>query len=529
MSSSFPIFKSWVPDWLVKIVLFSTILPSMVLFFLPLANINAAAGHYGGEPADIQFAVALFYAGYAGFYSLERRFFSYLATKEYFVIFTVLQILLSTACYFTNQLYVFFPLRFIQGMLFASTVNLSLALMFTRLKSERAREVSFSVFFCMLLLAMPFNNLITADVIDSFNFNIVYKCAVFSYLPGLLLVLTAMNNTRLNVRFPLYKLDWQSFVLLSLLLVAFGYCMIYGQEYYWLTDRRILFICIAGAFMLLVFVFRQRSMKRPYTDLRVFNSRNFKVGLLLMLILYICRFASGITNNFFTVALKFDPMHVSYINTFNMAGLIAGVILSCCMILQKKKIRLIWLPGFALLFLFHFLMLFLFNPEANPDVFFLPLFLQGLGVGMLLVPIIVFSISSVPVVLGSSASAFLLIMRYAGFCLSIALINYYELYGKSKHYNTFQENLTSVDLPARKQLAMGAGRLTAKGLLKTEAHTGAPKLMINAINTQTHLRFAMDYYERMCWLLLATLLLIALFPYLNRTMVNLRSKQLSPA
>ncbi len=60
-------------------------------------------------------------------------------------------------------------------MLFACTVNLSLTLMFTRLRSERAREVSFSVFFGLLLCAMPFNNLVTADLIDAYNFNVVIK------------------------------------------------------------------------------------------------------------------------------------------------------------------------------------------------------------------------------------------------------------------------------------------------------------------------------------------------------------------
>jgi hypothetical protein len=67
-------------------------LTGIIIFFLPLTNINAAAGYYGCEPADIQFSVALFYAGYVGFYSLERRFFSFLAAKEYFLLFTTLQI-----------------------------------------------------------------------------------------------------------------------------------------------------------------------------------------------------------------------------------------------------------------------------------------------------------------------------------------------------------------------------------------------------------------------------------------------------
>lgn len=86
-----------------------------------------------------------------------------------------------------------------------------------------------------------------------------------------------------------------------------------------------------------------------------------------------------------------------------------------------------------------------------------------------------------------------------------------------------------MDLSAKKQLAGGVRRLASRGLLKTEAHRGTPKLMVNAINTQTHMRFAMDYYESMCWLLLITLLGIMLLPYLNKTIVYLRSKQLSPA
>ena len=150
MDSAFSIFKNWVPEWLMKIILFSLLLPSIVLFFLPLANINAAAGYYGSEPADMQFAVALFYAGYVGFYSLERRFFIYMATKEYFITFTFLEILTTFICYYTQSLYILFPLRFIQGMLFSSTVNLSISMMFTRLHSERAREISFSVFFGLI-------------------------------------------------------------------------------------------------------------------------------------------------------------------------------------------------------------------------------------------------------------------------------------------------------------------------------------------------------------------------------------------
>ncbi|MET3877899.1 beta-carotene 15,15'-monooxygenase [Chitinophaga sp. OAE865] len=529
VDNAIPVFKSWAPDWLVKVILFSLLLPSIVLFFLPLSNINAAAGYYGSEPADIQFSVALFYAGYVGFYSLERRFFLYLASREYFILFTFLQILTSLVCYHTRELYIFFPVRFFQGMLFSCTVNLSLSLMFTRLRSERAREVSFSVFFGLLLCAIPFNNFVTADLIDSWNFNIVYKGALFSYLPCLCMLMLSMNNVRPDVRFPLYKLDWQSFTLYSIALCLVGYIMIYGQEYYWLEDPRIRYSVTGIVVLLAIYLFRQRSMKHPYMDLRIFRFRNFKVGLLVLFMMYICRFASGITNNFFATVLRLDPMHVSYINLFNLAGIVAGVIIACCMILQQRRIRYIWMPGFILLLAFHVSMYFLFDVQANEFSYYIPLFIQGLGVGLIMVPTIVYSISSVPVSMGASASAACLAVRYLGFCVSIGIINFFELYEKSRHYNAFQDHLTRLDPGVKQVVSTQVRQLQARGMAPGPSGKAAGRLLVNAVNGQGQLRFAMDYYEMMSLLLVAILLLIALFPYLNRTVVYLRSGRLSPA
>jgi len=524
-----PFFKKWAPEWLIKIILFSMTLPGIIMFFLPLTNVNAAAGYYGSEPADIQFSVALFYAGYVGFYSLERRFFSFLAAKEYFLLFTTLQILACLVCYCTREIYILFPVRFIQGMLFAGNVNLSLTLIFTRLSSERGREISFSVFFGILICALPFNNLITADLIDSYNFNIVYKTAIFSYLPGLIFLTLAMSNYRTHARFHLYKLDWQSFGLFSAMLVLIGYITIFGQEYYWLEDNRILGSVIGIVVLGIISVFRQQAIKRPYIDLRVFRYRNFKVGLLILFVMYICRFASGITNNYFASELHLDPFHISYINIFNLTGLVIGVVIACCMVLQKKNIRYIWGPGFLMLLIFHGLMYYSFDIQADEFNYYIPLFIQGLGVGLIMVPTIIFIISSVPAVIGPSAAATALAIRYLGFCVSIALINFFELFEKSRHYNAFQGHLSAVDPEVKSFLHHQTAKLISRGMSEDKAVKAAHKLLVGRMNVQDHVRFAMDYYEMMAGLLAVSLLLIFLFPYLNRTALYLKSRRLSPA
>jgi hypothetical protein len=305
--------------------------------------------------------------------------------------------------------------------------------------------------------------------------------------------------------------------------------MIYGQEYYWLEDTRIRYSVIAIVALAALSILRQHAMKRPYIDLRIFRFRNFKVGLLVLFVMYICRFASGLSNSFFATVLRFDPMHVSYINLLNLAGLVTGVIIACCMILQKKKIRYIWLPGFLLLLVFHVRMFFLFDVQADEYNYFIPLFIQGLGVGMIMVPTIVYTIASVPVALGPSAAATSLAIRYLGFCVSIGIINYFELFEKSRHYNAFQDHLTRIDPMVRQYLHKQSARLAARGMLHGRAIKGSQKLLVGSINGQGQLRFAMDYYELMSWLLVATLLVIALFPYLNKTTAYLKSRRLSPA
>lgn len=528
MRKVIPLFKRWVPEWLIKVTLFIVLLPSLVLFFLPLANVNAAAGHYGCEPYDVQFSVMLFYAGYTSFFSLERRFFNYLATKEYFFIITFIQIFTSLVCFVTQDITLLFIFRFTQGMAFTCTVNLSLALIFTRLRSERAREIGYSVFFGMLICMIPFNNFITADLIDSFNFNTIYKCAMFSYIPSLVLIGILMNNVRLNIQFPLYQLDWASFVIYGSILTLTGYVFVYGQEYYWLVDRRVLGSVIGIIFLLIIYLIRQLKMKRPYFNLEVFKYRNFKVGALLLFIMYVCRFASGITSNYFSTVLGLDPIHISYITLFNISGLIIGVIVSCVLVLQHKPTRLIWLLGFMLLLIHHFWMFFLFNSQANENQFYIPLVLQGLGVGILITPTIVFMISAVPVRLGASAAGICLFVRCFGFFTSIALINYFELFGKSKHYNTFQDPLTRLNPVVNQTILKRTQYFIDKGIDTGKAEQLSNKLLIRAMDIQGQIRFSMDYYELISMVLILTLLLIALFPYINKTVIYLRSDQPAP-
>lgn len=522
------IFKDWVPEWFIKLVLFSSLMPSMVLFFLPSANLNVTAGYYGCQPSDAQFLVILFYGGFVGFYILERRFFSFFPVKQYYILFNLLQILNCILMYVIRDITWIYPLRFLQGMLFASAVNLSISMIFSRLKSDSAREGSYSVFFGLLLCSSPFNNFVTADFIDSFNFDELYLYAAISFVPGLLLVLLTMRSISHTKPYPLFSLDWGSCLLYSGLIISFGYMMDFGQEVYWFHDLYMRLALLAFVLFLALFVLRQYSLKRVYIDLSIFTNRSLLLGMVILYLMYIERFSLGISTQYFQQVLHLDPIHISYIQLFNVGGIVCGVMFSMYWLLAQRSVKWIWTLGFISLLTFHQVMYFSFEGEGNDYYFWIPLVIHGLGVGLIMVPTILFVVTSVKPTLGVSAAAVCLAIRYLGYTTSIALQNFFKLFENSIHKMVFSGHLEDGNSILQNNLTAGAANLAKNGLLYNE-QKGAVKLIMQRLENQSFIRYAMDYYEIMSIISLCVLLLIFCSPSLKTVYKKIRKNMVSPA
>src|SRR5258708_39280564 len=183
-----------------------------------------------------------------------------------------------------------------------------------------------------------------------------------------------------------------------------------------MEDKCIVLTCLAALALFTLHVLRQINLRRPYLSLRVFNYRNFRLGTFYLFILCLCRGALNITTTYFAIVLKLDPIHIAYLLLANILGIIGGAVVSSRVILVKGPTRLVWMSGLTILLIFHILMRLLFTSQANVSVYILPLIAQGLGIGLLMAPIVVFMVSSVPASLGGTASATGIFFRFLGFC-----------------------------------------------------------------------------------------------------------------
>lgn len=528
MNDPKPVFKSWVPEWLIRFALLLVVLPGIVLFALSVSNVNAAAGYYGISPNDVQYSLILLYGAIASFIVLEGRFFKNIASKEYLTAGIILLVSTCYVCYVTRSFIILLIMRYIQGLLTCATISITLTLSFSRLHSERAKEIGYSVVYCVLLCVIPFTTLITAAIIDSFDYNVIYKCAIYSYIPGGILMMIIMNRVRLNKKIPLYRLDWPSFFIYTAALSLIGYVLIYGQQYEWLDDLRISLRLIAAIALLGLFVLRQFHLKRPYLYLQAFKNPKFTLGALLLFIFYIIRGSFGLTTAFMGGVLGLDPMHTGILLLCNIAGIILAVFIASRLVLQKIETRLIFIIGFIILLIFQVWMSNLFTTQVDPSELVIPLILQGMGAGMLMVPIILFLVSSAPPSYGNTGSAVGIFMRFLGFSSSIALINYFQLYGQQDHLNRFQERLGANDLLSIQRMADLKAALVSRGMIPDQAGKAAAGLLNKSMIVQAQLKFSVDYYHWVSWLIAGTILVIALFPSVSKTTIAVKNNQPAP-
>jgi DHA2 family multidrug resistance protein len=525
MTDRLPIFKARVPEWLIIVSVFAVLLSSVLLFALSTADGTAAAGYYGASAADIQFSLLMFYAAVASFAVVERRFFARVVTKDYLLICIILEILIAYWCYHAREIWLIFTLRFLQGIVNCGLTSISLNLLFSRLKSEHAKETGYTIFYGMILCVSPLTALFSVPIVENFEYNVLYKAIIFCFLPSAILLFSVMNRVHLLRKTPLYKIDWMSFVLFSTMLVLIAYILVYGQQYDWLDDASIVYAIFAILFLFVVSIARQHTLKRPAVDLSIFRSRNFSIGIVFLVILYIIRGAFSLTSSYFITVLGMDSLHANEIMIFNIAGVVAGSIIAIRFLIRQKHLRVLWITGFILLFLFFLWMCQLFASEAGTNNFYLPLFMQGVGAGMVMSPIVMFIMSSVPDNMSQSASSVGVFVRFSTFSLSLAFINFYQLYFKGKYNDDLRSGLTLLDFNLPERLKLYQSALSSKGMPKDEAGKVAIGLLNKAIQKQTFLQFCVSYYEWIAVLCLLTIILIVLQPVISRTVINLRGKQ----
>jgi DHA2 family multidrug resistance protein len=293
--------------------------------------------------------------------------------------------------------------------------------------------------------------------------------------------------------------------------------VVYGQKKYWFESPQIVAALIVALITGGFFIARQMLVKRPTFDMRVFRYANLRTGLLLSVVFYIARSTLNICHSTMAVVWNWEPSRVAHVQYLNLTGNIIGMILTGLFLAKSVSSRYIFIIGFSLLALFHFWFTFLFVPDSSLSDIAIPYMLQGVAVGIIFVPLVLFTVSAVPTHFAPFAGIVGVAGRFWGSIMGFAMIQNAGLFLQSTHFAKFRQFV----LPESPETQSGVEQITkifrAKGYSMDDSNKLAMKQIISSVSKQSILLSNMEIFTVTGYLMVIVVVFLLLNQHLRQT------------
>lgn len=518
------IFKPWVPNWAIISILVFCMLHTMVVLGLYTSNITYAASYLDIEPEDLQFTMSLTYGTFLATIMIEGRLFRYFPPRNYFIVIYFLLAVLFIISAYTNDFVIFTLIRIIEGILMALPWIPLRILLLSRFKSKNANIIAFSLTYGALLIASPFIMNIVVWVLDWADWIFMVYISAFFQIICVGLILLTFNNNRFHRKLPLYQVDWASYVLLCADIICGAFVLVYGEKKYWFQSPQIIIATIVCFIFSALFILRQLSVKRPCFDMRVFQFANLRTGLLLFIIFYVARASLNICHTTMAKVWNWEPIRIANIQYLNALGDIIGIILAGILMAKGIATRFIFVIGFSLMAIHHLWFTYLFVPDINLSDIVLPYILQGIAVGTLFVPLVLFTVSSVPSHLAPFSGAIGVSGRYWGTNIGFCFIQNAQVFFQTKHYHKFRQFILAESPQTQERITQIQHSFQTKGYSSDNAYQLALQQINNTIQKQDILLSNMEIFTIIGISLLVVVMLILLNQHLRDSFNLFRNK-----
>jgi DHA2 family multidrug resistance protein len=333
---------------------------------------------------------------------------------------------------------------------------------------------------------------------ESFDWRWTFYVNVPVGLLAFLGVLAFMPETKLRER----RFDLIGFALLALFVGALQMMLDRGEQLDWFSSTEVLLelaLAVAGLWMFVVHILTAQT---PFIDLRMIRDRNFATGLIFIFTIGIILLA--------TMALLPPMLQRIFGYPTITTGLVmmprgVGTMISMILVgrlVQKVDARLLILAGLSLT-AFSLWQMTGFSPEMNSRPIIVSGVIQGLGLGLVFVPLSTLAFATLQPEFRTEASSLFSLVRNIGSSIGISIVaallaqntqvNHAEL---ASHITPFNRTLDTLPLPAGSPLVQGA----TQALATLDAMVNKQALMIGYL----------DDFVLMTWVTLACIPLLLL-------------------
>ncbi len=442
MSQSSSFIKSWVPKKAIVPLLVLSMFPHVMILSIFSMNSTFTASFLDVDVDDIQFLFGLAYATIVCTLFFHTRFFQYFNIRSYLLVMTMASMLVLFLMTLTVNPAILLILRGIQGPLMLLEGCILLPIIISQIEGEKGKLMAYVILYCLIMSGDKISTSLVKFAIENFSHNMILCVVIAYHLLALFLFVIMLQEKRMfGPKKPLYQLNLPAIIFMAIAMISGAFTLIYGKRLYWFESAQIQWSFAMFLIFIGLFVFQQRTSKRPIFHFEILFSKRVIAGLLLFFIFYFLRSSTNNLYQVMQVVWRWPWYYVLKVQYFNVAGTIIGSILAYVALRKQLAARFIFMVGFALIgcaLLFFGQMMY---PDTQTLTIGLALVVQGIGQGIIFAPLVLYMLGSVHALIGGSVSQAGTAMRFWTTMLGYSVMQNATLALTTKHQMLMSRSL----------------------------------------------------------------------------------------
>ncbi len=388
--------------------------------------------------------------------------------------------LASMACGAAQTLDQIIAFRVLQGVFGASLVPLSNSLLLDSFPMHKQAQAN-GIWGVGIMVAPILGPTVGGWLTEYYSWRWVFYINVPFGIISLLGIVALVKESSLDRERPF---DLFGFVLLSIAIVSLQLMLDRGQSKYWFESTEIVFELIVCLLAFYLFVVHMFTHKHSYVDPRLFNDRNFSLGLIFMFLLGVIMLATmALLPPYLQNLLGYPVFDAGLILAPRGIGTMVAMMLST-RFMERSTVPPRYLIVAGLVFIIGSLWQMTgFTTNVTQSMITWTGFVQGFGLGFIFVPLSTLAFATLEPVLRTEASSIFGLMRTIGSSLGISIVVSQLASNIQREHAVLTEHITAFNPLLQNSASAGMWDInTPQGLALLEGEVARQALQIAYID-----------------------------------------------
>lgn len=414
--------------------------------------------------------------------------------RNYFAASIIIFTVASFLCGNATNIWELVAFRFIQGMGGGALLVTAQTIMTETYPPEK-RSMAQAIYGMGIIVGPTLGPPLGGYIVDHYSWPYIFYINVPLGILATLMAISLVKSPKYGNKQSAKEVDWWGMIFLIMFIGSLQFVLEHGQQDDWFEDPTILSLSIISFFGLFFFIWRELRYSKPIVNLRVLKDKNLQIGTVMSFILGFGLFGSTFIIPLYTqsilgwtatdAGLLLIP---SSIMTGIMMPFIGKMIQSG--VPQKYMVAL----GLCIFFGFSFFMFSLITNDTGAEHMFWPLIVRGVGLGLLFVPIMTLSLSTLSGKAIGEGAAFTGMSRQLGGSFGIALITTFISRDTQHHRVDLISHLDPSKFEVQQRIAALQATFEGKGFSPNEALSKAYQLIEGTVMKQATVLSYMDVF-----------------------------------